>query len=267
VDGTVLNQWSLSEHEGFLRVATTEDEFSPEGAAASSSSVNVLTTRGTQLARVGSVEGIGKGERIFGVRFVGDRGYVVTFRQIDPLHVIDLSEPTRPRVLGELKIPGYSAYLHPVGDGRLLGVGQDVSEDGMRLGTQVSLFDVSDPGNPKRLDQIRLDNSNSPVEYDHHAFLYWEPKALALVPVESYGGVKAEGSVEQQSAAIGFRVAGDDLREVGRASHTDHADANTGLASVQRSIVIGDTIFTLSAAGLLASDIDSFDDRVWVPLR
>jgi hypothetical protein len=265
VIGTVLNQWSMSEHEGFLRVATTEDRVPPSGSPSSSSAVTVLTTRGTQLAKVGSVEGLGKGERIFGVRFVGDTGYVVTFRQIDPLYVIDLSQPTRPRLLGELKIPGYSAYLHPVGDGRLLGVGQDASEDGMRLGAQVSLFDVGDPTNPRQLDKIRLDNSSSPIEHDHHAFLYWGAKSLAVVPVESYEAVTPDGSsVQQRSAAVGFRVTSDDLREVGRASHDKHADPNSGLASVQRSIVIGGTLFTLSAAGLLASDIESFAERGWV---
>ncbi len=265
VDGTVLNQWSMSEHEGFLRVATTTDQFSPEGAAASSSTVNVLTTRGTNLARVGSVGGIGKGERIFGVRFIGDTGYVVTFRQVDPLHVIDLSEPTRPRVLGELVIPGYSAYLHPVDDGKLLGVGQDASPEGMRLGAQVSLFDVSNPNDPKQLAKIREENASSPVEYDHHAFLYWERSSLAVVPMESYGEVTSNReSVQQRSAAVGYRVDGNSLRELGRASHANHVDPNSGYASIQRSLVIGDTLFTLSAAGLMASDINNFAERGWV---
>jgi uncharacterized secreted protein with C-terminal beta-propeller domain len=265
VEGTVLNQWSMSEHEGFLRVATTTDQFSPEGAAASSSTVNVLTTRGTNLARVGSVGGIGKGERIFGVRFIGDTGYVVTFRQVDPLHVIDLSEPTRPRVLGELVIPGYSAYLHPVGEGKLLGVGQDASPEGMRLGAQVSLFDVSNPNDPKQLSKIREENASSPVEYDHHAFLYWERSSLAVVPLESYGQVSPNrGTVEQRSAAVGYRIDGNSLREIGRASHSNHVDPNSGFASIQRSIVIGDTLFTLSAAGLMSSDIDTFAERNWV---
>jgi len=264
VEGTVLNQWSMSEHEGFLRIATTTDQFSPEGAV-SSSTVNVLTTRGTNLARVGSVGGIGKGERIFGVRFIGDTGYVVTFRQVDPLHVIDLSEPTRPRVLGELVIPGYSAYLHPVGEGKLLGVGQDASPEGMRLGAQVSLFDVSDPNDPKQLAKIRESNASSPVEYDHHAFLYWERSSLAVVPMESYGEVTPNReSVQQRSAAVGYRVDGDSLREIGRASHSNHVDPNSGSASVQRSIVIGDTLFTLSAAGLMSSDVVTFAERGWV---
>ncbi len=265
VDGTVLNQWSLSEHGGFLRVATTDDAFSPDGTASSSSTVHVLTTRGTNLAQVGSVGGIGKGERIFGVRFIGDTGYVVTFRQVDPLHVIDLSEPTRPRVLGELEIPGYSAYLHPVGDGKLLGVGQDASADGMRLGAQVSLFDVSNPNDPRQVAKIREENATSPVEYDHHAFLYWERSSLAVVPMESYGAfTQNKESVQQHSAAIGYRVEGNTLREIGRASHSSHVDPNSGLASVQRSLVIGDTLFTLSAAGLLATDIDDFGERGWI---
>ena len=90
------------------------------------------------------------------MRFVGDIGYVVTFRQIDPLYTIDLSTPERPRVLGELKIPGYSAYLHPIGDDLLLGIGQDATEEGRPTGTQVSVFDVSDLRRPTRLHRLAL---------------------------------------------------------------------------------------------------------------
>ena len=122
------------------------------------------------------MDGLGKGERIFAVRFLGDVGYVVTFRQTDPLYTLDLARPEAPRVVGELKIRGYSAYLHPIGEGLLLGVGQDATAAGGRLGAQVSLFDVSNLARPVRLHQRLLgDGGTSEVEWDHHAFLWWAP--------------------------------------------------------------------------------------------
>ena len=125
-----------------LRAATTSNDNE------SQSYVTVLATKGGRLEKAGQVGGLGRGERIYAVRFIGDRGYVVTFRETDPLYTLDLADPARPRVTGELKILGYSAYLHPVGEHELLGVGQDATPEGMRLGTQVSLFDVSNP--PRR---------------------------------------------------------------------------------------------------------------------
>ncbi|HSH59494.1 MAG TPA: beta-propeller domain-containing protein, partial [Acidimicrobiales bacterium] len=191
VPGRVLNQFSMSELSGDLRVATTSDGTSQgrDETGASESRVSVLRQEGEALNTVGSVDGLGKGERIYAVRFLGDRGYVVTFRQTDPLYVIDLADPTRPAVKGELKIPGYSAYLHPVGEHRLIGVGQEATEQGRPVGTQVSLFDVSDPGSPERLAQAVLPRSHSEAEFDHHAFLYWPSTGLTLLPVQSYGMV------------------------------------------------------------------------------
>ena len=110
------------------------------------------------------------------------RRYVVTFRQTDPLYVIDLSDPANPVLDGELKIPGYSAYLHPVGDGLLLGVGQNATDEGRTLGTQLSLFDVSDPTNPQQIDTLPIGGS-SEVEWDHKAFLYWPEDGTIVLPV------------------------------------------------------------------------------------
>ncbi len=134
---------------------------------------------------VGQVGGIGRDERIYAVRFIADRGYVVTFRQIDPLYVVDLSNPNAPTVAGELEMTGYSAYLHPVGDGLLLGVGREATEWGGLLGTQVSLFDVSDANAPRLVDRFALEgDGGSEVEWDHHAFLYWEPEQVAVIPIQ-----------------------------------------------------------------------------------
>lgn len=280
VRGTVLNQWSMSEHGGHLRVATTHDRNAtapaPGGAEGSSSTENFVTTftaSGGELKQTGQVRGLGRpNERIFGVRFIGNLGYVVTFEQKDPLYVIDLSDATAPKVLGELEIPGYSAYLHPVGEGRLLGVGQDADpKDGRTLGTQISLFDVRDPKAPKRIDRIVFKDGNSPVEWDHHAFTWWAEKDLAVVPITKYGSfdepVQSDRpQVPEIQAAIGFRVAGDDLREVGRASQVKHAD-DPGMAQISRSIVIGDRLFTISEVGVMSSDLDGFAERGWAAYR
>ncbi len=189
VPGHLLNQFAMSEHDGRLRVATTEG--SPWWCCdeeRSSSSVIVLEPDGDELVTVGSVGDLGVDEQIFGVRFVGDTGFVVTFRQTDPLYVIDLSDPTAPTVTGELEITGYSAYLHPTGDGYVIGVGQEATLEGNTTGTKVSLFDVRDPSDPREVDRWVLQQSNSLVEWDHKAFLYWAPEALAVVPVSSWRG-------------------------------------------------------------------------------
>ena len=185
VAGFVLNQYSMSEFDGALRVASTEDPVWFDGAVASDSEsyVSVLAEHGHSLDLVGRVDGLGRGERIYAVRFAGDKGYVVTFRQIDPLYTLDLSRRTAPRVVGELKILGYSAYLHPISDDLLLGVGQDATAQGRTTGTQLSLFDVSDPRHPARKAGVSLENSRSEAEFDPHAFLFWAPANLAVVPL------------------------------------------------------------------------------------
>lgn len=198
VPGTLLNRYSLDEYRGDLRVASTlhptwlsgTDRLSPSGPTsaspvpgppkADSSQVTVLRARGDQLTTVGSVSGIGRGERIYGVRFIGPVGYVVTFRRTDPLFTVDLSDPARPRVAGELKLLGYSAYLHPAGEGLLLGIGQAADGDGRREGLQLSLFDVSNPAAPRRLSQVVLPGAVSDVESDVHAFAFADQ--LALIP-------------------------------------------------------------------------------------
>src|SRR5262249_19757989 len=149
----------------------------------------VLQSSNGVLAPVGQVSGLGQGEQIYSVRFVDDTGYVVTFRQVDPLYTIDLSTPTAPKVVGQLELEGYSAYLHPVGDGLLLGVVVDVATDTNEpSGAQVELFDVSDAAHPKLLSKSSLGaGSSTQATYDHHAFLYWAPTGLAVLPVQVYG--------------------------------------------------------------------------------
>jgi len=136
---------------------------------------------------VGSVSGIGSGERIYAARFIGDKAYIVTFRQIDPFYTLDLADPFNPTVVGELKISGFSNYLHPVSDDLILGLGQDADpETGMQLGLQISLFDVSDFAHPQLVRKNQNDlgqYSGSEAQYDHKAFRYLPESRLLILPL------------------------------------------------------------------------------------
>jgi uncharacterized secreted protein with C-terminal beta-propeller domain len=265
VSGWLLNQFSMDEHEGYLRVASTDAP--PFWDGESESMVTVLADGADgRLAEVGRVTGLGEGERIFAVRFMGEVGYVVTFRQVDPLYVVDLSEPTQPRVAGELKILGYSAYLHPVGENLLLGVGQDASDQGVLKGTQLSLFDVSDPAAPRRLDQVQIADASSEAEWDHHAFLYWEPEGLVVVPLNVYRWDEVAQIDQSFYGAQAVRVREGRLQLVDRLSQDAGAEAEWGYG-IRRSLVVGDLLYTVSEAGVEAVDLDTLDDVAWVPFR
>jgi hypothetical protein len=264
VPGYLLNQWALSEHDGVLRAATTEFPSWWVGERGESA-VTSLKEESGKLVQLGRVDGLGRGERIFGVRFIGDVGYVVTFRQTDPLYTIDLSNPARPRLLGELKIPGYSAYLHPAGENLLLGLGQDATEDGATVGTQLSVFDVSDLRKPVRLHRRTIDGGGSEAERDHHAFLYWNRARIVVVPVETV----SPGRMFQ--GVIGFRIGREGLDEVGRITHGRgklfSARAWSSARPIRRSFVVRDTLLTVSEAGVQASDLRTFADRGWAGFR
>jgi len=274
VPGRLLNQFSLSEHEGALRVATTSvtpslsgDRAQP-GPAQSQSRVTVLRPAGEEWVETGAVDGLGKGERIYAVRFLGATGYVVTFRQVDPLYVLDLRDPRAPRLTGELKITGYSAYLHPAGDRRLLGIGQEATDQGRRLGTQLSLFDVGDPKAPTKLAGAVLPQASSSAEDDHHAFLFWPATGLVVAPVRSYGGggvvdrpqtaVKApeQGFI----GAVAFKVGDRAVAETARITHP-------GSTPIDRSLVVGGRLLTVSRVGVATNDLDTLADAGFLTFR
>ncbi|MDK2875871.1 MAG: hypothetical protein PWQ22_281 [Archaeoglobaceae archaeon] len=167
IPGKLLNQFSLDEYNGYLRVATTVGN------------ANDLYVLDQDLKIVGSLKGFGETERIYAVRFIEDKGYVVTFRQTDPFFVVDLSDPAEPRMAGELKIPGFSSYLHPLKENLILGVGM---EDG---NVKLSLFDVSDPKNPIEVDRYLLKESWSEVMNNHKAFLADEKHEIFFIPASS----------------------------------------------------------------------------------
>ncbi len=253
VEGFMLSQWSMSEHEGVLRVAsTTSPPWTQGGAVGESESfVTTLAAAGDRLLEVGQVGGIGRGEQIYAVRFIGDAGYVVTFRQVDPLYTLDLSDAAEPRVVGELKIPGYSAYLHPVGDGLLLGIGQNANSDGITTGVQVSLFDVSDPAAPARLSHVGLGSGTyTEVEYDHHAFTYVAESGLAVFPLEDW-----------DSTAAGFYgAAGVRVDPAGALTRTERTAHGAGYnASIRRSLVVDGRLFTVSAKAIAEHDPATLD--------
>lgn len=265
VTGYLLNQFAMDEHDGLLRVASTTSPNWWGSGIESESIVTVLTEVDGELIRIGLVDGLGETEQIYSVRFMGDVAYVVTFRQTDPLYTIDLSDPRDPRMVGELKILGYSAYLHPVGEGLLMGVGQDATDQGRIQGTQVSTFDVSDPGDPTRIDTYTLsEGSNSEVEYDHHAFLYWEPAGLAMIPVQQWRW--DEKGEEVFLGAVGLRVESDgDLDEIRTVVHPGGDKAEWDWrAQIRRSIVIDDSVYTISSKGIMKSDLGSLTEQAWL---
>jgi hypothetical protein len=248
VPGHLVDQYALSEWDGHLRVATTSGD---DGVTPTSSAVYVLTVDG--LRPTGEVTGLGRGERIHSVRFDGGTGHLVTFRRTDPLYSLDLRDPAAPKVTGELKVTGYSSYLHPLDGGRLLGIGQEATAEGRVQGTQVSLFDVRDPAKPVLLARHRLPAGFSEAESDPHAFLYWPADRLLVVP--------DGGGPGRSTGALVLRVGDRTLTEVGGLRHP----GPDGGRPVRRSLVVDSTLWTVSDVGLLASDPTTLATRAWLP--
>jgi uncharacterized secreted protein with C-terminal beta-propeller domain len=246
VPGRLLNQYALSDYDGYLRVATTSGEAATQSA--------VYELRAETLTRVGSVGGLGKGQRIYAVRFIGAVGYVVTFRQVDPLYTLDLRDPTRPRVTGELELTGYSSYLAPAADGQLIGVGQEATNEGRTVGLQVALFDVHDPAHPRRLAQLIKTDFHSAAEFDPHAFLYWPTTGTAVLPVNSWTtGSYTQSALVLTVGASGIAVAGT-ITQPGAA----------GPMGITRAMVIGDQLWTVWDSGLMVSDLGSLTAEAWI---
>jgi hypothetical protein len=265
----VLNQFALSEDKGYLRVATTDTGPTGVPGPGSESFVTVLKNSGELLTQVGQVGGLGKGQAIQAVRFIGDVGYVVTFLKTDPLYTVDLSQPTRPRVVGALELQGYSAYLHPLGPGLLLGVGQDATDQGRRAGTEVSVFDVSHPATPKLLQHHPFgQGASSPIEFDHHAFMYWPATRLAVIPYSQYNEPSDGQPATLFRGAVGLIVGADAIGEVGQIRQPVQGNENGSpgyLPPIDRSVVVGDQLLTTSYVGVLGSDLHSLAERTWVP--
>ena len=275
VPGRVLNQFSMDEHDGYFRMATTNGHVS-RGGSSTSNNVYVLNA---SLGVVGSLEGLAPGEDIYSARFMGSRCYLVTFKKVDPLFVIDLADPENPTVLGKLKIPGYSDYLHPYDENTLIGVGKETeeAEEGdfaWYQGVKISLFDVSDVSNPRELAKFEIGDrgTDSPALRDHKAFLFSRAKNLLVIPVleakidagdySSEVPANAYGEYVYQGAYV-FHVSreqGIDLR--GRVTHIDDPQAflRSGYwfeseLSVERSLYIDDVLYTISGRMIKMNDL------------
>ncbi|MCA2959370.1 MAG: beta-propeller domain-containing protein [Silvanigrellales bacterium] len=236
VMGRVKDEWAFKQTGAdgqYLNVATTTGQLWSEGADAASNHLTVLETSGASLRAVGHLSDFGRKEDIRSIRYVGNTAYVVTFKKTDPLFAIDISNPTNPKLLGELKIPGFSTYMHPVGENRLVGLGFEAEEMGdfaYYQGLQFSLFDVSDKKNPKRLD-VKVHGergSSSEATADHHAFHFDEESGIVAFPVvevrnpDGRNGGWASGSEPPVfSGAVFYDVTGDSLKEVARLSHAE----------------------------------------------
>ncbi len=202
VDGRTLNQYSLSEHNNILRIATTVG-WGWQGGETDNIVYALEETDGS-LEIVGKLDGLGEeGETIHSVRFVGDRGFVVTFRQTDPFYTIDLSDPTDIRKVGELKIDGFSSYLHPVDENRILSIGRDANASGAVGGFLIQLFDISDFASPKLADRVVLGDryTYSTAEWNPRAFIYRDSDAMFGFPLSAY-------SYHRGRSSSGFSIYG-----------------------------------------------------------
>lgn len=262
VTGQVLNQFSMDESKGYFRIATTKNRTWSRYDQESQESYNNMYVLDKDMQVVGAVENLAEGERIYSVRFMGDRAYMVTFKQMDPLFAIDLSDPRNPKILGELKIPGFSNYLHPYDENILIGFGKDTGESewgGVQTkGLKLSLFDVSDVSDLKEIDTYIMGDagSDSIALNDHKAFLFDREKNLLSIPVsirESLGS-RGWGNLTFSGAAVltvdekGFTLKGKiDHSDGGRPSSEDYWGGyqywdNT----VKRSLYIDDVLYTFS---------------------
>jgi uncharacterized secreted protein with C-terminal beta-propeller domain len=245
VEGTLLNSYSMSEYDGVLRVATTSYDYDFGGGQ--DNGVHILKVKDAELIEIGAVNGMGRGETIQGVRFDGPRGYVVTFRQVDPLYVLDLSDPTAPELVGELKVPGYSTYLKPIDGDRVITVGMAGTETGQITGAQVSVFDVSDPSNPRQVATAEIAQWSEATS-DPHAFLWWAETGQIIVPKElvcdEMGGTGCE-------SAVVLKLDGTTLTEQGRLFQW---------FPIRRAVIAQNQLVTVSAGGTKVSRLSDLSE-------
>lgn len=297
--GRLLNQFSMDEHKGYFRLATTSEGFLLGEEQSTRNNIYVLNE---DLKVVGKLEGLAISERIYSARFMGDRAYLVTFRNIDPLFVIDLKDPADPRVLGELKIPGYSDYLHPYDENYLIGVGKDVPPGpetvpvpvfipgGTRplpgvvsppparpQGVKIALFDVSNPARPMEVSRYVVDGaySDTEVSHNHKAFLFSRERNLMALPISSREafpvnkGGRAETLSRLRQGMYVFHISpAEGIRLKGKISHRSGA-AGTGDESgeqVKRAAYINDVFYTISEGMVKMSRVDDLREIKVIPL-
>jgi uncharacterized secreted protein with C-terminal beta-propeller domain len=280
VPGSVLNQFSMDEHEGHLRIATTTGQSWFEGSELS----NNLFVLNSTLSIVGRLENLAPRERIYSARFMGSKCYLVTFRKVDPLFVIDLKDPKKPRVLGKLKIPGYSDYLHLYDENHLIGIGKETvaAEEGdfsWYQGVKISLFDVTDVSRPREIDKVEIGDrgTDSPVLRDHKAFLFCRSKNLLVLPVlvaeideEKYSGnipSNAHGEYVWQGAYVYDITSEQGLMFRGKITHLkdDEELLKSGFYfesshAIKRSLYIDNVLYTISENTIKMNDLETLNE-------
>lgn len=279
VPGKILNQFSMDEYGEYFRIATTTSQV----WSTKNPSKNNLYVLDMNLTIIGRLEGLAPTERIYSVRFMGDRCYLVTFKKIDPLFVIDLSNPTAPTVLGELHIPGYSDYLHPYDENHIIGVGKDTVEGeggsfAWYQGIKIALFDVSDVEHPQEIDKYIVGDrgSDSPVLTNHKAFLFDRTKNLLVIPVAvaeidetkyPYGvPPNAYGELVFQGAYVfNINISGFEFR--GRITHLKNTTGQVksgyyfdAAYYVERSLYIDNVLYTLSAKKIKMNNLETLEE-------
>jgi len=272
VPGTVLNQFSMDEYDGYFRVATTTWD------GTSQNNVYVLNM---SLNITGSLTDLAQGETIYSARFMGKRGYLVTFKQIDPLFVIDLENPYDPKVLGYLKVTGYSDYLHPYDETHIIGIGKETTDAGTFAwyqGVKISLFDVTDVSNPQEISKLEIGDrgTDSPVLWDHKAFLFDRSRNLLVMPIleakvdeTKYSEadlVWAYGEPVYQGAYVFDISLEGGLQLKGRITHIENSsELEEGYYyyyspfSVERSLYIDDVLYTISDAKIKMNSLENLD--------
>lgn len=275
VTGNVLNQFSMDENDGYFRIATTKNSTWSRFQDEEIESYNNLYVLDGDLKVVGKVEKLAEGERIYSVRFMQNRAYMVTFKQVDPLFAIDLSNPRDPKVLGKLKIPGFSNYLHPYDNNLLIGIGKDTSETefgGVRTkGLKFSLFDVSNINDPKEVDTYVMGDSGSDsiALNDHKAFLFSKEKNLLVIPVSiredlgnrGYGNLTFVGAAVLKVNENGFEFQGKiDHSDAGKPAQPDYwRGYNYYDNTVRRSLYIDNNLYTFSNQYIKINNLDGLN--------
>jgi uncharacterized secreted protein with C-terminal beta-propeller domain len=264
-DGSVLNQYSMDEYNGYFRAALTVSTLRGE-------SKNALVIFDQVMQKTGSVDDLAPGERVYAARFMGERAFMVTYRTIDPLFALDLSDPRNPKALGELKIPGYSSYLHPYDENHLIGFGRDTEElttidskgrvvetRAVNRGLKLALFDISDMTKPREVAAVSIgdETADSELLYNPKALLFSQEKGFIAFPVRQY----YYGAKEDVSGAHVYNISPSGIKLRGIISQQDMKGAKDRYfeAHIQRIIYIGDTFYSASDLGLQANDMNSLN--------
>jgi hypothetical protein len=271
VPGQIKDQFSLDEKDGHLRISTTENRAERRRGWSQVNDLFVLGTEGSELVVKGSVTGLAPDERVYSTRFVGNRGYVVTFRQVDPLFVFDLSNPSSPELLGELKIPGFSEYMHPLDDGHLLTIGRDADEQtGQVRGLALQIFDVTNPRAPRQSAKFTFSSAEygfSEAQGNHKAFTYFADKKLLAFPYVAYDN----RSGNMRSSLEVFRIeAPNTIAKVGSVDHTAFFRTETRNScgysyygpQVRRGLFLEDFVYSVSHGGVLVNDVRNIGPTV-----